>query len=360
MVKVAILGCGNIGFFLAAKILHHYHPVSNKKTNVNEKVELLLVGRQRLLDDLNVSERILLTTLDGSKIVIPKDHVNYVTDAKKLIEFQPDYVLVTLKIVSIQNGVRNYDLIQKNFPNSQVIGGMIVQNINYTSHCNFTQSSDGVIFIQSTPSTHSLSSILSNSGVNLIITSNIKSVQYGKLLLNLGNAITALSGSAELVLKSETYRRILAMCQWEAMEMLDYSEIPFTSFNRLMPIRFMPYVLYAPDLLADFFITKVLKMDVKTMTPSMLQDFRSGRKTEIVELQGEIVRLGEIIRNDINDSAIIMDGVKAGGCDHSLTPYNDGILELVELVEEWMDVHKEGWKVCIAADENGYTNTSPY
>ncbi|CAG8725396.1 32385_t:CDS:2, partial [Racocetra persica] len=153
MVKLAILGCGNIGFFLAAKILHHYYLLSNKKTSVNEKVELLLVGRQRLLDDLNASGRILLTTIDGTKTVIPRDHVNYVTDAKKLIEFQPDYVLVTLKvtqtieamkeiaeldgkikIVSIQNGARNYDLIKKKFPKSQVINGMIVQNVNYSPH----------------------------------------------------------------------------------------------------------------------------------------------------------------------------------------------------------------------------------
>ncbi|CAG8802009.1 15364_t:CDS:1, partial [Racocetra persica] len=194
-------------------------------------------------------------------------------------------------------------------------------------------------------------SILSNAGINLIITTNIKSVQYGKLLLNLGNALTALSGSGELVLKSETYRHILAMCQWEAMEILDDSEIPFTSFNHKMPIRIMPYVLYAPDWLVNFFVTKVLKMDAKTVTPSMLQDIKSGRKTEIDELQGEIVRLGKIIRKDRDEGAIIMDGVKVGDCDRSLTPYNDRVLELVKLVEEWMEVHKEGWKVSIEADE---------
>ncbi|CAG8612703.1 ketopantoate reductase PanE/ApbA-domain-containing protein [Gigaspora rosea] len=371
MVKLAILGCGNIGFFLAAKILHHYYPLSNKKENVvNENVELLLVGRQRLLNKLNESGEILLMTYNGTKIIIPRDHVNYVTDVKKIIEFQPDYVLVTLKvtqtvevmreiaeldgkviIVSIQNGVRNFDLIRSIFLKSQIISGMIVQNIIYSNHCNFTQTSNGSLFFQFTPSTHFITSILSNAGINSIITTDIRSVQYGKLLLNLGNAFAALGGSVKQILDSKTYRHIYAICQWEAIEVLDGSDINFVPFNYKLPIRLMPYILYAPDWLSNFLIANVLGMKTNNARSSMLEDFSLGRKTEIEELQGEIVRLGEIIRKDRDEGGIIMDGVKLGGGDRSLTPYNHGILELVKLVEEWMEEHKKGWDIPFTADE---------
>ncbi|CAG8832663.1 40109_t:CDS:2, partial [Gigaspora margarita] len=354
-----------------AKILHHYYPLSNKKENVvNENVELLLVGRQRLLDKLNESGEILLMTYNGTKIIIPRDHVNYVTDAKKIIEFQPDYVLVTLKvtqtvevmrkiaeldgkviIVSIQNGVRNFDLIRSIFLKSQIISGMIVQNITYSNPCNFTQTSDGSLFFQFTPSTHFITSILSNAGINNIITTDIRSVQYGKLILNLGNAFTAIGGSLKQILDSKTYRRIFAICQWEAIEVLDGSDINFVPFNYKLPIRLMPYVLYAPDWLSNFLITNVLGMKTDNARSSMLEDFSLGRKTEIEELQGEIVRLGEIIRKDRDEGGIIIDGVKLGRGDRSLTPYNHGILELVKLVEEWMEEHKKGWDVPFTADE---------
>ncbi|CAG8696758.1 13833_t:CDS:2 [Dentiscutata erythropus] len=361
MVKLAILGCGNIGFFLAANILHHYYPLSNKKENVvnknvaNENVELLLVGRQRLLDKLNEAREILLTTYNGTKIIVPRDHVNYVTDVKKIIEFQPDYLFVTLKatqtIVPIQNGVQSFDLIRTNFPKSQIISGMIVQNIAYSNPCNFTQTSDGSIFFQLTPSTHFINSILSNAGIDIIIATDIKNVQYGKLMLNLGNAVTALASSLEQVLESRTYRRILAMCQWEALEVFDNFDIKPISFSRTMPVRLMPYILNAPDWLFNILIVNLLKMKPKSLRSSMLEDFMLGRKTEIKELQGEIVRLGKIIKKDRDEGGIIMDGVKLGGGDHSLTPYNHGILELVKLVEEWMEEHKKGWNVRLAADE---------
>ncbi|CAG8650921.1 11296_t:CDS:2, partial [Dentiscutata heterogama] len=368
--------CGNIGFFLAAKILHHYYPLLNKKENVvnknvaNENVELLLVGRQRLLDKLNEAREILLTTYNGAKIIVPRDHVNYVTDVKKIIEFQPDYLFVTLKatqtveamkeiaeldgkviIVPIQNGVQSFDLIRTNFPKSQIISGMIVQNIAYSNPCNFTQTSDGSIFFQLTPSTHFINSILSNARIDVVITTDIKNVQYGKLMLNLGNAVTALASSLEQVFESRTYRRILAICQWEALEVFDNFDIKPISFSRTMPIRLMPYILNAPDWLFNILVVNLLKMKPKSVRSSMLEDFMLGRKTEIEELQGEIVRLGEIIRKDRDEGGIIMDGVKLGGGDHSLTPYNHGILELVKLVEEWMEEHKKGWNVRLAADE---------
>jgi ketopantoate reductase len=129
MVSIAILGCGNIGFYIASHLIHNNHHAFDNPYNNNK---ILCIGRQRLLDELNFSEKLTLTKLNNiiefdpikdkngyflkgmdeikvarddddykDEIVILKEEIIYETDLKKLIEFNPDYVIVTLKSTQI-------------------------------------------------------------------------------------------------------------------------------------------------------------------------------------------------------------------------------------------------------------------
>lgn len=132
MVAIAILGCGNVGFYIASHLIHNNHHAFNNPYNNNK---ILCVGRQRLLDELNLSKKLTLTKLNNftdidtvkendeieaedekdeyeEKIVILRDEIFYETDLKELIKFNPDYVIVTLKsnqISDVFNELKDLD-----------------------------------------------------------------------------------------------------------------------------------------------------------------------------------------------------------------------------------------------------------
>jgi ketopantoate reductase len=118
MVSIAILGCGNVGFYIASHLIHNNHHAFNNPYDNNK---ILCVGHQRFLDELNLSKKLTVTKLYNNftetdtvkennvqdekdekeeceeEFVISKDEINYETDLKELIKFNPDYVIVTLK-----------------------------------------------------------------------------------------------------------------------------------------------------------------------------------------------------------------------------------------------------------------------
>src|ERR1044072_7976751 len=108
MSSIAILGCGNIGFYIAAHLIHNNHHAFNNPYDNNK---IICIGRQRFLDELNLSKKLTITKLNNfeeidietdvhserDEIFISKEEIIYETDLKKLIKFNPNYVIVTLK-----------------------------------------------------------------------------------------------------------------------------------------------------------------------------------------------------------------------------------------------------------------------
>ncbi len=79
------------------------------------------------------------------------------------------------------------------------------------------------------------------------LTTNIEGVQWTKLLMNLNNAIQALSGiSLKQELENEIYRAILAACQREALQVLKAHGIGLQRIGILVPSLF-PYLMTLPN-----------------------------------------------------------------------------------------------------------------
>jgi 2-dehydropantoate 2-reductase len=137
-------------------------------------------------------------------------------------------------------------------------------------------------------------------------------VAWGKLLVNLNNAVNALSGKTLLEqLSDRNYRRVVAAAQIEALEILKAAGIEPAGGGPIPP-KLMPHVIGAPDFIFRPMVLKRQKIDANARS-SMADDFAARRKTEVDQLNGEVVKLARKL------------GLKA--------PVNEAILVLVKQAE---------------------------
>ena len=120
----------------------------------------------------------------------------------------------------------------------------------------------------------------------------MEAVQYGKLIMNLNNAVNALSG---IPLKSQLgdrqYRLVMAKVLSEALAVLKAEGITPARTGKVIP-KLMPKIMKLPNFLFNVVASSTLKIDPEARS-SMYEDLALGRRTEIDYLNGEIVRLGE-------------------------------------------------------------------
>ena len=110
-------------------------------------------------------------------------------------------------IVSLQNGVGNTAVLRDRLPGRRVLGGMVPFNVIALGNGRFHRATSGDIVIEQDEAR--TAEKISVQGLNMRATGNIDGVQWGKLLLNLNNALNAL---ADLPL-----RRQLAQRPWRTL-----------------------------------------------------------------------------------------------------------------------------------------------
>jgi 2-dehydropantoate 2-reductase len=138
-------------------------------------------------------------------------------------------------------------------------------------------------------------------------------VQWGKLLLNLNNAVNAISGlPLKLQLSQRAYRRPAALLIHEALDVLNAAGIRPAKVGRVTP-KLIPPLLRLPDFLFARAAGAMLRIDPHART-SMSTDLQRGHLTEVDYLNGEVVRLAKTL----------------GRC----APFNQRICELIHLAEE--------------------------
>jgi 2-dehydropantoate 2-reductase len=144
---------------------------------------------------------------------------------------------------------------------------------------------------------------------------DMPAVQWSKLLMNLNNAINALSGiplAEELAQRD--YRRCLAAAQREALELISEARIPLARVTP-MPARWMPRLLELPDGIFRRLARRVIAIDPSARS-SMWEDLEAKRVTEVDYIQGEIVALAERLhrRAPINAALVaLVRAAEAGG-----------------------------------------------
>jgi 2-dehydropantoate 2-reductase len=117
-------------------------------------------------------------------------------------------------------------------------------------------------------------------------------VLWGKLLLNLNNALNALSGLALAAqLGDRRWRVLLAAQIREALAVLKSAGIRPARIEGVPP-QAIPYILRLPNWLFRVIAARMLAIDPQARS-SMWEDLQLRRPTEIDYLQGAVLELGE-------------------------------------------------------------------
>ena len=311
--RVAILGAGSTGCFIGGCWLAAGLPVT-------------FVGRERIAAEI---ARTGLTISDFSGLQTSFSNVDYRTDPSALAE--ADIIALCVKsgstedairdiaahardgalVISFQNGIRNFNLLEKALgARFEVARGLISYNVAYLGDGRFHKGVAGVLWVEDSPRTRTLSERIGEGPAKLCLSSDMLGLAWGKLLINLNNAVNALSGRTLLEeLKQRDYRRVLAASQREGLALLNAAGIRPAKVGAVGPAM-LPRVIDSPDWILRNFFLKKWKIDEKARS-SMADDLAAGRPTEVDYLNGELVALAERLGRDGPINRKIVDLVRA-------------------------------------------------
>lgn len=289
------------------------------------------VGRDRLAAEIAEHGLTLSDHLGWTHRFEP-GAVAYRTDPAAMAE--ADIILVTVKsgataeaaaeiarnakdgaaVVSLQNGIGNIraleDALGARFP---IVWAMVPFNVVLLGEGRVHKGVAGRLVAEECAAIRPLAEAVAGSREPLRLARNMAAVAWGKLVINLNNAVNALSGlTLAEQLANRDYRRVVAASQAEALAVLKAVGIRPARIGPVPPV-FLPRVIGAPDWLFRGLFARGWKIDAHARS-SMADDLARGRRTEIDALNGEVVRLAE--RHDRD------------------APINRRIVELVKRAEE--------------------------
>ena len=193
-------------------------------------------------------------------------------------------------IVSLQNGVGNVALLRERLPGRRVLAGMVPFNVVAPGAGRYHRATSGDIVIEQDDA--GTADKLSVPGLRMRASADIAGVQWGKLLLNLNNALNAL---ADLPLRRQlaqrAWRRLFADQIAEGLAAIKAEGIRPVSSTPIPP-SWMPALLRLPDAVFAVLLGGSMKIDPEARS-SMWEDLQRGRSTEIDYLQGVITEIAD-------------------------------------------------------------------
>ena len=310
--KVAVFGAGAVGGWIGGAW-------------ASAAIDTILIGRKSAADEIT---RHGLTISDGSgdgpsrSIHLPAGTITCTTNPAALAD--ADVVLVTVKsihtdaaaeaiarharrdavVISFQNGVSNADRLRATLPGRTVLAGMVPFNVVRLGNGRWHKATAGDLMAEEHEVTQALAERLGTRPGRLKLAADMVPVLWSKLLLNLNNAVNALSGKTLIEeLMDRDYRKVVAATQDEALAAMKLAGIEPAKMGAVPPGR-LPDVLRLPNALFKPFL-KLQGIDPEARS-SMADDFAAGRKTEIDFLNGEVVGLARKHgRNPSANAAIV-------------------------------------------------------
>lgn len=290
---IAIAGAGTVGGYIGGRLQGH--------------ARVTMVGRSRLAAAVS-AHGLHLSDWQGYQRHVDPAAVIFRTDIGAAAD--ADLVLVTVKsgataeiarglatalirptlVVSLQNGLRNADILRQHLPRHHVLAGVVPFNVVQRLPATFHQSSSGALMVQADARLIPFLETFRAAGLALYQRNDMPAVQLAKLLLNLNNAINALSDlPLREQLSQRSWRRCLALAQHEALRIFAVAGMHPARLTPL-PARWLPTVLNLPDRWFQLLAARLLAIDPLARS-STWEDLQAGRRTEADAIQGEVIAL---------------------------------------------------------------------
>ncbi|MBU9192513.1 2-dehydropantoate 2-reductase [Burkholderia gladioli] len=329
MTRIAVFGAGAIGCYIGGRLA-----VAGG--------DVRFVGRAATGEMLR-EHGLTLNDYLGREAQVAPERIAFDTDPRSLAD--AEVVLVSVKctatpaaaaalepvlrpgtvVISFQNGVRQADALRIALPARTVLAGMVPFNVIARGDGLFHQGSGGQLVVEASPHLARIDEVFDRAVLPLRHSEDILAVQWAKLLLNLNNAVNALSAlPLREQLAQRDYRRCLALAQREALRVLRRAGLR-PAWLTLLPPGWMPGLLSLPDALFSRLANSMLEVDPLARS-SMADDLSAGRSTEIDWLNGEIVRLAAEIGMAAPVNARLRELVLLAGRDRARKRWRADVL----------------------------------
>ena len=297
--RIGVVGAGSIGCYVGGKLL------------AADAADVVLVGRERLRDEL-VAHGLTVKDYDRDGVVVPAAKIRFATEldgvrdcdvilccvksaqTEAVARQLADVVAADAVIASLQNGVCNPERLRAHLGGRRVLAGIVGFNVVSRGGGVFHRGTSGPIMLEAVDEwrPRALVRALGDAGIPVQARADLAPDQWTKLIVNLNNSVSALSGAPTRdILLSPGYRRVVAALIEEALSVLRAAKIKPARLRGLPP-RVMPFVLRLPTPLVRVITRAQIKVDPESRS-SMWEDLMRGRPTEVDDLNGEIVRLAE-------------------------------------------------------------------
>ena len=309
--RIAIHGAGSVGCYIGAAWALAGLPVT-------------LIGRRGVKEEI-AANGLTVTDSEGRRIELRHDEVDFSIFPRAMAK--ADVIALCVKshateaaakeikrharagsvVISFQNGISNAERLRAALPGHTVLAGMVPFNVARLGNGRWHKGVAGMLWAEDHESTQALADRIGKGPGALRLSDDMTGVAWGKLLINLNNAVNALSGRTLLEqLGDRDYRRVVAASQIEALEILKAAGIKPAQIGPFPP-NLVPHVIAAPDFLFRHTVLRTQKIDASARS-SMADDFAAGRPTEIDWLNGEVVRLAERLgrRAPVNERIVAL------------------------------------------------------
>lgn len=228
-------------------------------------------------------------------------------DTKDIASLIDTHTKPGLAVVSLQNGTSNGEVLRTALPGHDVRAGMVPFNVVPMGQGGFHRATSGDIVIGAGPG--DLAAILSVPHLATSESREIENVQWGKFLINLNNALNALSGQPlQAQLRARAWRRIMADQWGEALRVLKANGIQPASTTPVS-VAAIPWILRLPTPVFTRIAASMLTIDAQART-SMSLDLMARRSTEIDALQGEVIRMGKAVEMATPVNSMVAELIK--------------------------------------------------
>jgi 2-dehydropantoate 2-reductase len=292
---IVVAGAGSIGCFVGGVF-----------AAAGRRVGFL--ARPRVMAEINANG-LRLTSFEGLERRLPASAIAMSGDAAILRD--AGVVLVCVKsadtaamaatiaahappdaiIVSLQNGIANVAVLKAHLGRHTVLAGMVPFNVVAMGEGRFHRSTSGDIILEKDDA--ATAERLSVPDLRLRSSADIAGIQWGKLLVNLNNALNALSNlPLREQLSRRPWRTLFADQMAEALNAMTAEGIRPVSTTPL-PASWTPHILRLPDWAFRLIAGPMVKIDPEARS-SMWEDLQRGRLTEIDYLQGAIIEIAQL------------------------------------------------------------------